>query len=44
MNELYIPSCEEFIRGYSLYNGRERLGPIWLEALAIVQITGVTLN
>jgi hypothetical protein len=36
-NDLYIPDCEEFVRGYVLYNQKERLGPIWFEALAIVQ-------
>lgn len=36
-SDLYIPSCKEFVRGYTLYIEREHLGPIWFEARDMVQ-------
>jgi len=35
--DFYIPDCEEFRRGYETYNERERRGPVYFEALAMVQ-------
>lgn len=32
----HIPDCEEFRRGYEIYNERENRGPIYFEALGIV--------
>jgi hypothetical protein len=36
-NDIYVPDCHEFVRGYQLYNERECRGPIWFEAFAIVR-------
>lgn len=35
--DFYIPDCDEFRRGYEVYNQRERRGPVYFEALAMVQ-------
>jgi len=35
--EIYLPPCSEFIEGYQIYNQKERRGPIWFDALRIVQ-------
>lgn len=35
--DFHIPDCKEFCRGYKIYNKRERRGPIYFEALTIVQ-------
>jgi len=34
---MYIPDCLEFVQGYEIYNQNERLGPMWFDALRIVQ-------
>ena len=35
--EIYLPTCAEFIEGFRIYNQKERRGPIWFDALRIVQ-------
>ncbi len=34
--DFYIPDCEEFCNGYKEYNEREKLGPIYFDALSII--------
>ena len=36
-SDIFVPDREEFVRGYRLYNEKECRGPIWFNALAIVQ-------
>ena len=36
-NDIYLPDCSEFVQGYQIYNQKEHRGPIWFEALHIVQ-------
>lgn len=35
--DFHIPDCIEFRRGYEAYNERERRGPVYFEALVMVQ-------
>lgn len=35
--DFHIPDCEEFRRGYVTYNERERRGPVYFEALTMIQ-------
>jgi hypothetical protein len=35
--DFHIPDCEEFRRGYVIYNKREKRGPVYFEAFAMVQ-------
>ena len=35
--DFHIPNCEEFIRGYTAYNENERRGPVYFEALTMIQ-------
>jgi hypothetical protein len=32
--DFHIPDCDEFRRGYEVYNQRERRGPVYFEAIA----------
>ena len=34
--DFLVPTREEFRKGYEIYNVREKLGPVWFEALATV--------
>lgn len=36
-NDMYLPDCPEFVRGYENYNQQERLGPMWFRARRVVQ-------
>jgi hypothetical protein len=35
--DFHIPGCSEFRLGYTRYNERERRGPIWFDALRIIE-------
>ncbi len=36
-NDIYLPPCSEFVKGYQIYNQKEHRGPIWFDAMRIVQ-------
>jgi hypothetical protein len=36
-NDIHVPDCPEFVRGYQIYNQRENHGPLWFVAQRIAQ-------